>query len=471
MSRWTIISLRAWREEAGQSLVIILLSMTVILGMAAVSINTATWMAKSHHDQVVADAAALAAANCLAHPSTTATSVVINGSQTSVPACTSSSDSTDAQTVAVDYAAANGLAITASQVSVDTTTDRVSVSAPTTSPGLFAQLFGIDRATQAAAAKAAWRTGPGPCVSPGSGGTACGFLFADDTNCSTPSDGIGLSVSGNTSVSGTIVSNSNIGGNSNGNISLGNATYGPAGNCANSVTYSGHNPWSSPPTQAPTDYQYPINYATDFPACGITGEAACQPSSAGPLAGYPSFCTNAGADITLTGSTNGDSTITDNIYCASGTGNPSDPSTWNGSITIDLSGSDALYDTFVGGTISFTGSGKDILSACGYATAGFTAANCAASVPPPVTANYPIFYATGSGSSALDVSVSGKQILNGDMFVPNGGTSLSMSGTKTLTTFVEGYDISAAVSGNFYGDGPTSATGVGSTGGSDSLVN
>jgi hypothetical protein len=46
-----------------------------------------------------------------------------------------------------------------------------------------------------------------------------------------------------------------------------------------------------------------------------------------------------------------------------------------------------------------------------------------------------------------------------------------MSGNKTLTTFVEGYDISAAIGGTFQGDGPTSATGVGSTGGSDSLVN
>ena len=460
---------RALTADSGQSLVVVIVSLGVLLGMAAFGIDTATWMVKRHNDQVVADAAALAAANCLAHPSKTPTSIVINGSQTSVPACTSGTDSADAQTVAVDYAAANGLTITSSEVNVNTGAGTVQVTAPSTSPGFFARLFGIDQATQSAASTASWRSGLQNCPNPGSN-IACGFLFAYNSICTSQSDGINLSNNGNTSVTGTIISNSNLTGSTNGNVSLGTATYGPNG-CSNTVTYAGQDPWSSAPTQASTDYPYPINYANDFPACGGTGEAACLPNSAGPLAGYPSFCTNAGANITLTGSTNGDSTITDNIYCASGTGNPSDPSTWNGSITIDLSGSDALYDTFVGGTISFTGSGKDILSACGYATAGFTAANCAASVPPPVTANYPIFYATGSGSSALDVSVSGKQILNGDMFVPNGGTSLSMSGTKTLTTFVEGYDISAAVSGNFYGDGPTSATGVGSTGGSDSLVN
>jgi hypothetical protein len=61
-------------------------------------------------------------------------------------------------------------------------------------------------------------------------------------------------------------------------------------------------------------------------------------------------------------------------------------------------------------------------------------------------------------------------VLNGDMFVPNGGASLSMAGNKQLTTFVEAYDISASIAGDFYGDGPTSSGGGGSSGGSDTLV-
>jgi hypothetical protein len=459
---------RALTADSGQSLVVVIVSLGVLLGMAAFGIDTATWMVKRHNDQVVADAAALAAANCLAHPSKTPTSIVINGSQTSVPACTSGTDSADAQTVAVDYAAANGLTITSSEVNVNTGAGTVQVTAPSTSPGFFARLFGIDQATQAAAAKAAWTTGSGICPDPGTD-SACGFMFAEDSTCTSWSTGIYLTMSGNSNVSGTIVSNSNLSGATSGNISLGTATYGPGG-CSNTVAYAGHDPWSSPPSQASTDYPYPINYAEDFPACGGSGEAACETSGDGPLAGYPSFCTNAGANITLTGSTNGDSAINDNIYCASGTGTPSQPSTWNGSITIDLSGKDTLFDTFVGGTITFTGSGNDVLSACGYTTAGYAAANCAASVPAPTTPNYPIFYATGTSSTALNVTIAGGQVVNGDMFVPNGTAYLSMAGNKTLTTFVEGYDVNASISGTFQGDGPTSSGGGGSSGGSDSLV-
>ncbi len=454
--------------EGGQSLVVVIVSLGVLVGMAAFGIDTATWMVKRHHDQVVADAAALAAANCLAHPSSTPTSMVINGSQTSVPACPTGSDATDATTVAVDYAAANGLTITTSNVNVDTTNGTVTVTAPSTSPGFFARLFGIDQASQSAAATASWTTGSGTCPDPGTN-TACGFLFAHDSTCTSRFDGIYLTMSGNANVTGTIVSNANLSGATAGRISLGTATYGP-GACSNTIAYAGHDPWSSPPSQASTDYPYPVNYAEDFPACGVSGEAACQPSSAGPLAGYPSFCTNAGANITLTGSTNGDSTINDNIYCASGTEPPSQPSLWNGQITIDLSGKDTLYDTFVGGTIRFTGAGNDVLSACGYTTAGYAATNCAGSVPAPLTPNYPIFYATGTSSTALNVTIAGGQVLNGDMFVPNGTAYLAMAGNKTLTTFVEGEDISASISGTFQGDGPTSSGGGGSAGGSDSLV-
>ncbi len=43
-------------------------SMVVMLGMAALGIDVATWYTEHHQTQVVADSAALAAANCLAHP-------------------------------------------------------------------------------------------------------------------------------------------------------------------------------------------------------------------------------------------------------------------------------------------------------------------------------------------------------------------------------------------------------------------
>ena len=55
-------------EESGQSLVVVVSSMTVLLGVAAFGIDAATWMAKHHQAQLVADSAALAAAQCLANP-------------------------------------------------------------------------------------------------------------------------------------------------------------------------------------------------------------------------------------------------------------------------------------------------------------------------------------------------------------------------------------------------------------------
>jgi hypothetical protein len=70
----------------------------------------------------------------------------------------------------------------------------------------------------------------------------------------------------------------------------------------------------------------------------------------------------------------------------------------------------------------------------------------------------------------LTVNVSGSQTLNGDLFAPNGTANLNMSGNKTLTTFIEGLDISANVSGTMLGDGPTAGTSGTAGAGSDYLV-
>ncbi|HWD70671.1 MAG TPA: pilus assembly protein TadG-related protein, partial [Solirubrobacteraceae bacterium] len=62
-------ALRSFRgDESGQSLIVIVSAMTVLLGIAAFAIDTANWMVRHHDAQVVADSAALAAAQCLANP-------------------------------------------------------------------------------------------------------------------------------------------------------------------------------------------------------------------------------------------------------------------------------------------------------------------------------------------------------------------------------------------------------------------
>jgi hypothetical protein len=449
--------------------VLVIVSLAVLVGMAAFSIDTATWMVKSHHDQVVADAAALAAANCLAHPSTTPTSMVINGSQTTVPACTPGSNyGADAKAVAIDYAAANGLAITSSEVHVNLGAGTVNVIAPSTSPGLFARLFGIDQATQSAASTASWRSELYNCTDPTSN-QACGFLFADDS-CSNASNGIQLSTSGTVSITGTIISNGNLSGATHGTVSDGTASYGPG--CSDTVKSTGSSsPWTSPPTEASSTYQYPLDYAKDFPACGSVNDP-CQSN------GYPSFCTNDGSNITLTGSGNGDNPVTDNIYCASGTGTPSDPSTWNGSITVTLPSGSALYDTFVGASIQFTGESNASLSACGYTTAGYNSGDCTSSVPAPATPNYPLFYATGNSSSTptscssatLCATLAGGDSLYGDMAALTGSAYINMVGTSSLTGFVEALNINAGLTGTVQGDGPVISGSGNYAAGSDSLI-
>jgi len=60
------------RHEGGQSLVIVILAMTLIVAIAALAIDVSQWYATRHQAQVAADAAALAGANCMADGGTTA---------------------------------------------------------------------------------------------------------------------------------------------------------------------------------------------------------------------------------------------------------------------------------------------------------------------------------------------------------------------------------------------------------------
>ncbi len=50
------------REERGQSLVFFVLTMTALFGMLALVVNVGTWLQAQRQAQVVADTAALAAA-------------------------------------------------------------------------------------------------------------------------------------------------------------------------------------------------------------------------------------------------------------------------------------------------------------------------------------------------------------------------------------------------------------------------
>jgi Flp pilus assembly protein TadG len=112
--------------ESGQSLVLIVIAGAVLIAMAALAIDIAQWYQTHHRAQVAADAAALAAATCMNNANTTAT-------------CTDNTDATHASSVATVYASTNGISLTdPSQVSVDTTAYKVTVTTQTPAPLSFA---------------------------------------------------------------------------------------------------------------------------------------------------------------------------------------------------------------------------------------------------------------------------------------------------------------------------------------------
>ena len=127
---------RLHAEEAGQSLVVLSLSMVVMLGMAALGIDVASWYAKHHQTQVVADSAALAAANCLAHPNGGPSGASLHFEAPTRPTRRTWRSPTQQRT---------GVTITASQVVINTTTDTVKVNPSATTPSAFASIAGIQQ--------------------------------------------------------------------------------------------------------------------------------------------------------------------------------------------------------------------------------------------------------------------------------------------------------------------------------------
>jgi hypothetical protein len=146
--------------QDGQSLIIVVLSMFVVLGISAVAIDLAQWYQKHHQAQVAADAAALATANCFGRGD-----------------CTSTSAGTS---TAMTYANSNG--VPASTVAIDTTNYNVTVTTQTAAPTAFAALFGL-KPNVAARAVANWNSGSTP-YSFFAGNTSCasgtGLYFADN---------------------------------------------------------------------------------------------------------------------------------------------------------------------------------------------------------------------------------------------------------------------------------------------------
>ena len=127
----------ARRDERGQAIVLMTLSLVVIMGMATLVLDVGSWYHTKRRLQGTADAAALAGAQLLPN------------------------DSSGAQSQALAYANKNGGDVAGANITVTSTVlsnDTISVRARKTDPGIFSSIFGIASADIDARAKA--RVGP-----------------------------------------------------------------------------------------------------------------------------------------------------------------------------------------------------------------------------------------------------------------------------------------------------------------------
>jgi hypothetical protein len=125
------------RDERGQAIVLMVLSLLVIMGMAALVLDVGNWYHTKRRLQGTADAAALAGAQLLPD------------------------DSSGAQSQALTYANKNGGDVAGANITVTSTVvpnDTISVRARRTDAGIFSGIVGISGADIDARAKA--RVGP-----------------------------------------------------------------------------------------------------------------------------------------------------------------------------------------------------------------------------------------------------------------------------------------------------------------------
>jgi Flp pilus assembly protein TadG len=439
-------------EQSGQSLIIVSLTMAVVMGASGMAIDAAGWYQKHHEVQVATDAAALAAANCLSNAGAGST-------------CTSSTDVADAQQVAVTYAAQNGITITASDVTVDTSNATVHVTANNTSAALFANLVGIRSSTQTAQSTATWASGGSTaCTSTEQSAGQCYAVYTQNATCGS-SDGwivgsAGITITGGIHTQGSL----NMEGSGGTYTITGPFTYS-SGNCTytpnQETTFTSGSTTPSAGGNESASY-WPLNFATDFPACSATGTVQC--TTINGQTGVPSYCTDestSSSGFVFGWSNSGTEPFSGHVYCSIGTGSPSNPATWNGPITFADgasagTSSSPLTATFIGGYVSATSS--TLYLAPGLDNCLFYALDTDAAAD-----------ATSNGSATYAIELqNGTYGFGGTMFAPNG--TINLGSTSGTAGFLEAQNVNTT-NLSFTGNGPlVSSSSSGSSSGGDSLL-
>jgi hypothetical protein len=341
------------RDDSGQSLVVVVIAMTVIIGIAALAIDASSWFERHHQAQVVADSAALAAANCLANPGTG--SIQMGGQ--SYARCSSSTDSTDAQNLAVGYAQVNGFTITTNNVVVNTAAGTVTVTAGTNAPAFFGTIFGIFTSTQTAKATASYGYVTLPssvyaqaCATPGTGQLTAALTAPCTVDCS--QTGIGIDAN-NITITGAIGTNGSINvKKNNGQGTQGDVLYGdpaPGGpNCQTS------NPGNTGTSKLSTQYgineESAFSYYPDTYYNKLNAGTDCVASSTALTSAYPNSVTvnTTTKTITFTGTIGSSSSLANIAICAALSTN------WAYGYSIVVNQQLGLYGvTLTGPSISF----------------------------------------------------------------------------------------------------------------------
>jgi Flp pilus assembly protein TadG len=436
---WLDAFRRRGRDERGQVIPIVAIMMVVFVGLLTLTVDLGSYDQAQRQTQATADAAALAGSYDLP----TSTTQAIADAQKYVTANFPGVPTTQPCT-----AGQPGTCITFPTATPANSQIKVVVTVST--PTFFGKFLGLNKEAVGASAVAAEKAGANSCATPGS---TCYAIFAMDSSCVSGHYGITLSGGGNT-INGGIFANGNIYAN-NGGSSYGPSTYGPT-TPAPACTWTnegGGGTWASGPTsESAIVATWPIDYSTDFPACTGT---ACTGQG-----GTPSACTQASTSTSWSLTP-----VAGNIYCDVGGGTPGTPSTWNGAISFGSCGSTSspLVASYVAASVSITAGGCD-LEACGYSAAGYTASTCSAAAP--TTANYPLMYAVGTSSTAINGG-GGGSYFDGDLFAPNG--TITFNGGGDTTSFLEGKDVVYS-GGGLTGDGPSTSGSILGSPGSQSLV-
>jgi Flp pilus assembly protein TadG len=388
-------------EESGVVAVLVAIMLVVFLGMAALAIDLGSLDRAQTQAQSAADAGALAAADSL--PSASAASTGTSYATTNDPGAT--------------------VVVTAPY---NSTTNQAKVTVSINAPTFFAQIWGKTSEPVSATAVAQATAASTTCSTAGNG---CYAISAMDSNCS--NNGVSFS-GGGYNIQGGVHSNGSIN-TGGGGSAYGPTTYGNGSGCTK--TTGGGDTFTAGPTQQAPITTWPINYATSYPKCTTT----CT----GPN-GTPSYCTLATAsNYTFSYSA---PPLAGNIYCAYGTGTPSDPSTYNGTITFGGGGypNAPIAASYIAGTVSAGNGGID-LQAYNWPT------------------NQLLFYAA-TGSVTVG---GGGNNWDGDFFVPKG--SITVAAGSQTTGFLEAQDV-AFTSGGITGDGPSDTGTTTTSTGSASLL-